>query len=128
MPRDRSSMAPFKPEATSRVGSGRRLLPTVKGTTVWARIMRDCMRALISHMGGESYITEPQRLMARCAATFEAEVIHLEDLMARQPEAGETPSANTLDLYGRLSAHQRRALEQLGMTRVARPIAIDPLD
>jgi hypothetical protein len=124
---DSSSMAPFKPEATSRVGTGRRLLPTIKGTTVWARIMRDVMRALIAHMGGENYITEPQRLMARRAACFEAELIHLEDLIARQRQAGEQPSDRALDLYGRLSAHQRRALEAIGLTRVARPIELDPL-
>ena len=85
--------------------------------------MADVLERVHEHLGGDAYLTEPQRLLARRVATFEC----LEGSLAMQRNAGETPSDREIDLYGRIAAHQRRALELLGLNRVARPIEIDPL-
>lgn len=106
----------------SRVTAGIDLLPTVDGRSVWARIMRDTYRSMIAAAGGDDYISEPRRLLARRVAAFEAELINLEDTFAAQRGAGESPSTYALDLYSRLCGQQRRCLITLGLDRVARDV------
>jgi hypothetical protein len=115
-----STTAPYKAEATSKVGTGKKLLPSVSGTTTWARLMRDTMRRIFAHLGGEEYITEPQRLLARRVATFEAELIFLEDLFGNLRSTGGEPTVSQLDLYSRIASAQRRHLEAIGLQRVPR--------
>jgi len=111
-----------KPEARSRITNGSALLPTVDGRSIWARLMRDSLAALVTHCGGGDYISETLRATCRRAAALEAELIHLEDKFARCRADGDEPDAATLDLYGRLADRQRRLHEVLGWQRTPRDV------
>jgi phage shock protein A len=111
----------------SRLTNGRDLLPSVDGRSTWARLMRDSLAAMMTHLGGEDYVTEPQRMLSRRAAAMEAELIHLEDAFARARSEGRAPEMEALDLYSRMSSAQRRVLEAIGLGRVARDVTPDPL-
>jgi hypothetical protein len=84
--------------------------------------MKDVYDAMLAHCGGADYATEPMRLQARRIAALEAELIHIEDRIARARAAGEDPNPADLDLYGRLANGQRRHCEALGWERVPRDI------
>jgi len=111
-----------KSHGRSRIGNGSQLLPSVDGRSVWARIMRDTLDAVVAHCGGEGYTSELKRMQARRIAALEAELIHIEDRIARAHAAGEEPAIADLDLYGRLANGQRRHCEALGWDRTARNI------
>ena len=42
----------------SRITNRNKLLPSISGTSVWARIVRDTMDAMIVHLGGEDQVSE----------------------------------------------------------------------
>jgi len=117
-----ADQAAAKPEARCRVTNGSSLLPTVDGRSVWARLMRDQLAALVAHCGGVDYISEPLRATCRRAAALESELIHIEDKLARTRADGDEPDAATLDLYGRLADRQRRLHEVIGWQRTPRDI------
>ena len=110
---------------TNRRGS---IFPISDGRSISARIMKDALNALLSHLGGADYASEPQRIIARRVAAWEAELIFLEDSFAQARADGEAPEASSLDLYTRMASAQRRHLEALGLQRVPRDITPDPLD
>jgi hypothetical protein len=112
----------------ARVTNGKDLLPSVDGRSIWARIMRDTLNAMLNHVGGEDYASEPQRMLSRRVAAFEAELIHLEDGFARARSEGRAPDTADLDLYSRMSSAQRRMLEAIGLARTARDVTPRPLD
>jgi hypothetical protein len=122
-----SKQAGKKTTARSRITNGRDLLPSVDGRSIWARIMRDTLAAMFTHLGGEDSASEPQRMLSRRVAALEAELIHLEDGFARCRSEGRPPEMADLDLYSRMSSAQRRLLEAVGLTRVARDVTPDPL-
>ena len=111
-----------KAKGRSRLTNGRDLLPTVDGRSIWARVMRDTLAAMLTHVGGADYATEPQRMLSRRVAALEAELIHLEDGFARARSEGRAPDTEALDLYSRMSSAQRRMLEAIGLVRVPRDI------
>ncbi len=113
------------PRRRSRITKGSKLLPSVHEQSVWARIMRDTLDAMVAHCGGEGRISEPERLQARRIAALEAELIHIEDRMARHRQAGEEPPPTIVDLYTRLANGQRRHCEALGWERTPRDITPD---
>ena len=121
-----ADVAPAKPYARSRVTNGSSLLPTVDGRSIWARLMRDQLAALLAHCGGN--VSETMRATCRRAAALEAELVHLEDAFARAHAEGGEPDASALDLYGRLADRQRRLHEVLGWQRTPRDITPMPLD
>lgn len=98
--------------ASSRVSTGRILLPTNDGRSVWARIMRDTMRSLIAHCGDA--ITEPQRIACRRIAALEAELIAIEDRIAGIRRKRKEPAVSLLAIYSTLSAQQLRLSKQVG--------------
>lgn len=112
----------------SRIGNGNELLPQVDGRSVWARLFRDITEAMAVHCGGADRQSEPERMAGRRVAALEAELVSLEGKFARLRAEEKEPSANDLDLYGRLANGQRRHLEALGMQRRPRDITPDPLD
>ena len=61
-----------KKYARSRLTNGRDLLPGVDGRSTWARLLRDVSSAMYVHLGGEDRISEPQRMLVRRVACFEA--------------------------------------------------------
>ena len=62
--------------------------------------MRDTMMALHAHLGGEDRVTEPQRLQCRRVAALEAELVYIEDKIAKVRAEGGTPDMRDLDLGG----------------------------
>ena len=108
--------------ASSRVTNGSDLLPSVDGRSIWARIMRDTIQAMLTHLGGEGYASEPQRMLSRRVGALEAELIFLEDKFARVRTEGGEPDIADLDLYSRMASAQRRHLEAIGLDRVPRDI------
>ena len=108
--------------ARSRVTNGSKLLPTVPGSSVWARILRDNLDAMIVHLGGEDVVSEPQRMACRRIAVFETELLHLEDKIGQERLAGREPDDRVLELYTRLANSQRRFAEALGWQRMPRDI------
>jgi hypothetical protein len=106
----------------ARVTNGTRLLPTVPGTSIWARILRDNLDAMITHLGGDDVVSEPQRLACRRIAVLETEMIHLEDKIGSLRSQGSEPDAALLDLYSRLGNAQRRFCEALGWQRVPKDV------
>jgi hypothetical protein len=89
--------------------------------------MRDTLGAMMAHLGGEDYASEPQRMLSRRVAALEAELIYLEDGFARCRSEGRGPEMADLDLYSRMASGQRRLLEAIGLTRIARDVTPDPL-
>jgi hypothetical protein len=75
----------------ARITNGSKLLPTVSGTSVWARILKDTLDAMIIHLGGEDHVTEPQRMACRRVAVLETEMVHLEDNIGRLRCEGSAP-------------------------------------
>ena len=113
----------------SRLTNGRGdLLPSIDGRSTWARLMRDVIGSMMNHLGGEDYATEPQRMLVRRVAAFEAELVFLEDGFARTRSEGGAPDPVDLDLYSRMASAQRRHLEAIGLSRVPRDITPAPLD
>jgi hypothetical protein len=108
--------------ARNRVTNGTTLLPTVDGRSGWARLMRDTYHAVISHCGGDSAISELERMAARRIGALEAELVYLEDKFASIRAAGGEPAADTLDLYSRVSNTHRRCCESIGWRRRSRNI------
>lgn len=117
MPRDGADIAEPKPTHRSRLTNGSTFLPTVDGRSLWARLMRDTFAAMVSHAGGIDHMPDTKRMTARRIAALEAELIHMEDKFARTRAEGGEPSADDLDLYGRLANGQRRHLEAIGWDR-----------
>jgi hypothetical protein len=109
----------------SRIGNGSALLPHVDGRSTWARFMRDTYNSLLTHLGGEDYCSETQRMQARRVACIEAELIYIEDRIARKRANGEEPNVSDLDLYTRLTNGQRRHCEAIGWSRTARDVSPD---
>jgi hypothetical protein len=107
----------------SRLTSGGELLPSVDGRSTWARLMRDVIGSMTAHLGGEDYVTEPQRMLVRRVAAFEAECVCLEDRFARARSEGRAPDTADVDLYSRLASAQRRHLEAIGLQRVPRDVS-----
>lgn len=109
-------------------GSGS-ALPTRDGRSLWARIRRDTINAIVNgHLAGADQASETQLLMARRVGTLEAELIHLEDKFARTRAEGGEPEPALLDLYGRLADRQRRLADPLGWERRAKNVEPPSLD
>ena len=106
----------------SRLTNGRALLPGIDSRSTWARLLRDVVSSLHSHLGGEELLTEPQRMLVRRIACFEAELCHLEFSFAKARTEGRAPEAADLDLYSRMASAQRRLLETVGLNRAAKDI------
>jgi hypothetical protein len=84
--------------------------------------MRDTLSAMFEHLGGEDQVSEPQRMLSRRVAAFEAELLYLEDAFARARAEDRPPETADLDLYSRMSSAQRRLLEAVGLQRVPKDV------
>ena len=126
---ERRTGAENRPTVTSksaahraRVTNGSKILPTVSGNSVWARLLRDTRDAMVAHLGGDAVVSETQRLAVRRVAAFEAELIYLEDKFAGLRHSGKEPEREDLILYNTLANGQRRFCESLGWQRVPRDL------
>jgi hypothetical protein len=77
---------------------------------------------MLNNAGGEDYVPETKRLLARRVAAFEAELINLKCKFATIRADGGEPKVADLDVYQRMTGAQRRCLEALGWERTARDV------
>ena len=111
-----------KKHGRTRITNGKVLLPTASGSSIWARLVRDTLGNLMSHLGGADLASETQKLAARRVSVLESELIYLEDYIATERQEGREPDDAKLDLYGRLADRQRRLADPLGWQRTARVV------
>lgn len=107
---------------SSRVSTGRDLLPYQDGRSLWARLMRDTLAGLISHCGGDAAVSDTRRMACRRIAALEAELVSHEDRIASLRRRGKEPPASLLQTYGMLADRQRRLSEAVGWDRHAKAI------
>ena len=79
----------------SRLTNTRALLPGIDQRSTWARLLRDVVSAMYAHLGGEDRTSEPQRMLVRRVACFEAELCHLEFAFAQARAEGRAPEPRT---------------------------------
>src|ERR1700686_4962965 len=80
---DIPKVARRKPEARSRVGNGKTLLPMVDGRSATARRFKDLVEDIAADLGGKDHLSEGQRQLIRRAAMLSAESERMEALAAR---------------------------------------------
>lgn len=102
---------------SSRISTGRDLLPNEDGRSRWARLVKATYRALIQHCGGDDTVTDPQRIACRRIGALEAELVFIEDRLARLRRSRKEPPATLLSTYAALTGQQHRLSRELGWDR-----------
>jgi hypothetical protein len=114
---DRKTTTIQSPTNRSRVTNGRALftLPEVDNRTPTCRRFRDVLAQILEDLGGTDRLSEAQRQLARRSAMLGIEAERLE---------AEAVVSGTLDVevYCNLTNAQGRALQRLGLRRVAREL------
>src|SRR4051794_9347485 len=93
---------------SSLITTGRDLLPNEDGRSRWARLLKATYRALIQHWGGDDAVTDPQRIACRRVGALEAELVHMEDRLARLRRSRKEPPQSLLQSYASLTSQQLR--------------------
>lgn len=73
-------------------------------------------------------MTDVQRIVCRRCATIEAELVHLEDRIAKLRRSRKEPPHSLLQSYTSLTAQQFRLTKEIGWSRNAKPINDEPKD
>ncbi len=107
---------------SSRIANGKRMLPLEDGRSVWARLQKSTYRALLAHLGGEDQVTDVQRIVCRRCATIEAELVHLEDRIAKLRRSRKEPPHSLLQSYTSLTAQQLRLTKEIGWDRHSKAV------
>lgn len=107
---------------SSRIANGKRMLPLEDGRSVWARLQKSTFRALIAHLGGDDATNDMQRIACRRCATLEAELVMIEDRIAKLRRSRKEPPASLQATYASLTAQQHRLTKEIGWDRHAKPI------
>lgn len=116
LPAGTTPPAPRKPSRRSRVTNGAALPATGDGNSMWGRRFADLLASHVSDLGGpDAGLSEAQISLVRRCATIEVELEAMEAKLSNGQDVD-------LDVYGRLLGHLRRALESLGIQRVAKVI------
>lgn len=113
---------------SSRIANGKRMLPLEDGRSVWARLQKSTYRALLAHLGGEDATNDMQRIACRRCATLEAELVMIEDRIAKLRRSRKEPPASLLASYASLTAQQMRLSKALGWDRKTKAINDEPGD
>jgi hypothetical protein len=113
---DIPKLARRKPEARSRVGNGKTLLPLVDGRSATARRFKDLVEDIAADLGGKDHLSEGQRQLIRRAAMLSAESERMEALAAR----GEAEF--DIDLYGMICDRLGRLFGRLGLERKSKDV------
>jgi hypothetical protein len=107
-----------KPEARSRVGNGKVLLPMTDGRSLTARRFQDLYEDIAGDLGGLDLLSEGQKQLIRRAATLSAE-------SERQEAEWANGRPFDLPLYSTTSNCLRRIFETLGLERRSRDCTPD---
>jgi hypothetical protein len=102
-----------KPEARSRVGNGKVLLPVTDGRSLTARRFADLYEDIANDLGGLDVLSEAQKQMIRRACLISAE-------SERQEAEWANGRAFDLATYSTTANCLRRIFETLGIERKAR--------
>jgi hypothetical protein len=106
--------------ARSAVTNGRLFAAAMRdGRSGWSRRVQDVQSLIISHLGGEDEVSEPERILARRIGIKTVE-LEWKELGFAQSRTG--PSVEEFDSYLRGSNSLRRYLESIGLKRVARDV------
>jgi hypothetical protein len=129
----KKSPAPYRGSSadgrhSSRISNGRDLLPNEDGRSRWARLLKATYRALIQHCGGEDAASDTQRMACRRIGALEAELVHLEDRIARLRRSRREPPHSLLQSYVSLTAQQHRLNKEIGWDRHSKPLNDEPKD
>jgi hypothetical protein len=127
---DIPKLARRKPEARSRVGNGKTLLPMVDGRSATARRFKDLFEDIAADLGGKDHLSEGQRQLIRRAAMISAECERMEAMAARndrRPDGAiawksESPFFFDLEIYGALCDRLGRLFGRLGLERRVRDV------
>jgi len=98
------------------VSNGNKVFVSADGRTAWAKRFRDLVADHASDLGGSDNLSQSQKALVRRAAALGIELERMEGDLAEG-------RAVDLDLFGRLSGHQRRILETLGIERRKKDLA-----
>ena len=112
---DTPNLVRRKPEARSRVGNGKVLLPMTDGRSLTARRFQDLYEDVANDLGGLDLLSEGQKQLIRRAAMLSAE-------SERQEAEWANGRPFDLTVYSTTANCLRRILESLGLERVARPV------
>ena len=99
----------------SAVTNGRRVFVEGDGNSAWARRYKDLCAEHASDLGGLEGLSQGQQALIRRASTLSVQL----EAMEGQLSEGLTVD---LDLYGRLTGHQARVLQALGLQRKSKTI------
>ncbi|WP_234684680.1 hypothetical protein [Bradyrhizobium monzae] len=91
-------------------------------------MLKATYRALIAHCGGDDAVTDPQRIACRRIGALEAELVHIEDRLARLRRARKEPPQSLLQTYASLTAQQLRLSREIGWLRHAKALNDEPQD
>ena len=116
---DIPKLARRKPEARSRVGNGKTLLPMVDGRSATARRFKDLVEDIAADLGGKDHLSEGQRQLIRRAAMLSAESERMEALAARGGAEFD------IDLYGMICDRLGRVFGRLGLERKSKDVTPD---
>jgi hypothetical protein len=77
---------------------------------------------MAEHLGGADFISEPEAIVIRRIAVFEAEMQIMEEKINQNRQQNLPMDEKFLDLYSRLANAQRRFLETVGMKRTPKDV------
>ena len=92
------------------------------GRTAWKRSVQKTSQAMAEHLGGADFISEPEAIVIRRIAVFEAEMQIMEEKINQNRQQNLPMDEKFLDLYSRLANAQRRFLETVGMKRTPKDV------
>ena len=122
MPSDSAAIVERKPSARSQVSNGSAMfVEPIDGRTRASRRFRDVLAGIVSDLGGADGLSEGQNQLARRCSLIAVECERLEG----RAVAGEPID---LELFGMLTDRLGRALQRLGLRRVARDVTSDNPD
>jgi hypothetical protein len=104
-----------KPEARSRVGNGKVLLPVTDGRSLTARRFQDLYEDIANDLGGLDLLSEAQKQMIRRACLISAE-------SERQEAEWANGRPFDLGVYSTTANCLRRIFETLGLERRGRDV------
>lgn len=102
----------------SAVTNGRRVFVEGDGNSAWTRRFKDIISEHASDLGGLDVLSQAQQALIRRAATLS---VQLEAMEGRLSEGLDID----MDLYGRLTGHQARVLQALGLRRALKDVTPD---
>jgi hypothetical protein len=112
---DRAVVERCASKQRSRVTNGKTLFVEADQRGPWARRWRDVLAEITNDLGGADLLSEGQKQLARRCATISIACERME---------GEAALGNEIDLdaYGTLTDRLGRALQRLGLKRIAKDI------